>query len=1362
MMARLVIPLTVHWRSCLGIVLAMSSCAFSAELDELDPKAIVAVLQEAEKAGLTIADGAHCFEGEIAGALSKRHLRRTDGTWLIDLVEPAPLKTEAIQTLQALPLFAAGMPEFIRNNQTSQVWRYALIHAARSIQFGDRQLGHELPRMHRESIAFGKLIGYPRIARPEDTLMALRVACCEFIATHKTDAPLEDLISQEWRGQVQSVGAAWHASQTHTTSPVGNLRDLPDSDLILAVGDRSFVQPTTSQEIATRGEVALDELERRWRIDPALLAGRNPQAPWDDREQAAIATALQAWWTSASTQDWSQRLTALATHLSIGQMVTILEISASWDRNTHKSEVSGAAAWSTFSKQMALVLADKLTTGPGDLTAKQFRLLISWFPDHPNLNATLDKLSAPKGTDLSWSLAARHDQRGHPENLDALVEETLQQGPGNDAKAAVWIWATHPTPYRWQRLRDLQAGPETDPSALAIQAAAGYGSSFTPMMQVGLPGNNSPMALGLALLALHDERPLPIALMPSMAQAFQQYPSQPPNEFIPSKSILKSYRLADLALIHVRLNMFNLLSGDFCRPFLGDYSPSWHTAAPLTPATKTDDRNEYRASLITYLTPLVVHELQQAGLAVPDSFTGVKQDNQLSSVVPDVSTQGTLTSAEAAAIDALHARCTACGLPDLAGADFFALRIPPIWIPGGLFPFESESPVLIQYADGKALFNGSTVLPEMPDRHRPHAFMPELKSFNQRLTLMPLPVNAGDPLFQSCAPETAERLRAVGRLDTFSMHPRWAILAALSARWHGADTTGCAVISAAILQASVGNGSPLVLLPTNGLYVSAPRELLIPPIMVSIEREVRLALGRWCVELAATSPDESIRAAGLAAIATLADPRDQTALEAEIHSRTKPQSQIRLPHPGDSTAAVYNHVPVVFNDDRKTYWPGLDVSSTQSLSDDDLIKRLSDDSAVAWRQGNQTRCASDVVLGILAQRWDIDPRWAVIDDRDVRALLPSLPESRRCDDRLWQAVPWTPKLRTAVTSALTVWWQSAHTRSLSIDQRLAPLWQRLPAADWCDYEERRELTTVGAIAVAAMVRQMPTMEPSTRVELLRRCSPVLVTLKSHPSLMAAFQAVEDTPWGRELTALRRFIHHDEGAWDTLMHQALTGKIAPSLATATTTEPLLNLGFYLSRPSPQRFKELKVTLARSPDDPVMQTVLCRVGSIMWPLFGTFDVQRREELIPDEARCNFAFALALHALNDVRPLSTTAIAALPHFRLQSAFDYNPYFTSNDLWPIERNPRVCDWVMTFLICSERAPFDKQLINKILGGDDARPFFEQADRFVRLAQERRDRIIDHLKKSLSEELAHTPSMKELMPLLQTGGGNDESAISR
>lgn len=218
----------------------------------------------------------------------------------------------------------------------------------------------------------------------------------------------------------------------------------------------------------TLGDNALRALHAVMRIDPRLLAGRDPLKPWDDAERTATAEAIRAWWTGVAGKPLAEALVADLEHLPLNAAITVISKRKPAER-------------APLLDRLAATLPATPTT---DTSSQSIARLLALAGNQAGIAA---KVTAwPIAGALRPLLAVWHNSQGRPAELDKLLDELGAAGNQDDQAASrLGVALKHalskPSPERLQRSLALAAGPLTDRRTWAILGAvSGQGHAFDP------------------------------------------------------------------------------------------------------------------------------------------------------------------------------------------------------------------------------------------------------------------------------------------------------------------------------------------------------------------------------------------------------------------------------------------------------------------------------------------------------------------------------------------------------------------------------------------------------------------------------------------------------------------------------------------------------------------------------------------------------------------------------------------------------------------------------------------------------------------------------------------------------------------
>jgi hypothetical protein len=597
---------------------------------------ITGVMTQAEALGMPSMSGAILYHGTLTALRGPStydstdpmrliQAKLSDGSWLIDLWDHAPAKEVDKGEIAALkPITPAGLAEpDLADSPGTAIWQNDVVRLARLIQAGSAAAPQVLvaamhARTNGSSWYDNAVSPYPRepVGRtPEDLV---RSACRWWFLDHLRldphnahwgEAAIAIAPARCRAGTVSSV-ARLPAAQAFTKevpeqasesvrlahwiptelcdfdSPV--IRAISDDRLIALTGDTTTARLSRT-EAGTVGDRVLGILGERWGVDPALCAGRDRNAPWDDAERAALSRALTAWWTATAGQPVVDRVVGAVSGMPMTEMPPVLGQRhvqrQMWHwYNQNRDQVGGTADGvpapgaedeDAFIHALGMAMAVRLASPspspsiePTDIYA-----LMAWFHDVPAFSACME--AYPRTGRLSVLMAAWDDAHGKPAGVDALVETWLQhpledepflkdreQRSGyeiDDARIhppwstpVVW-WVANGSPSRWKRLKSILAGDLTAAATARLLAGCGQAGQVADL-SAQTPAN---LSFALVCAALADQRPMTAELRARAVQMDQRRMRDLPSDArgdAPAEALQHAppagdLRVCDLALI---------------------------------------------------------------------------------------------------------------------------------------------------------------------------------------------------------------------------------------------------------------------------------------------------------------------------------------------------------------------------------------------------------------------------------------------------------------------------------------------------------------------------------------------------------------------------------------------------------------------------------------------------------------------------------------------------------------------------------------------------------------------------------------------------------------------------------------------
>jgi hypothetical protein len=1262
--------------------------------DDADLKAMTRrVFVEAEALGLPSLEGATLYEGLLTPAGQEKndrlaarsfrhvHAKRPDGTWLLDLL--VATKTEDLDPaeLSALRPFIPGSPE----PEPPPGERYAAkpdtLGQARRIAVGVPEASaHFLPEDRwRHGFAY-----YPRQDRPRDPELALRLACRDYFLSHQAPAAALAIVPPAWRAAVRRR-SEHHAPPDPLPAgapglvagyqfPTGYHEAGVDEPLLPEVDDSTLVSLAADRTPAlaggTVGEIALYLLGERWGFDPALLAGRDPEGPWDDAEQDAVAHGLAAWWQRTAGMTLAQRWMAVLSTLPYEQAFAAIgrrESGMSDRRSTahdrlHNPSWKGASSLvippfdyqDLLDELTSLTLAryERRATPPDDLTEERVLTLLTQVDGsrgfsgdtpaevHGTLMKRANELEArfmplvaswPRQGAAAVPLAMWDDEHGHPEVLDALVAARLAI-PGislQERRRTLQLWVRRCTAPRWPRLKEMLSHPSTDPDcqALIMLVADPYGER--------LPYSGTNGEDLMAWFLLQDQRPLPAAVLPTLL------PHTPDSPLAMALTV----RLARY------LNPYN-----YPRPSAADLAAVQAIRRPsATPAVSA----EANTALIRTYAVRAASLFSELKIELPPDISSAT--TTVATAVAPSGPHG-LTPEEATAITAALAQARSFGFPDLTGAKVIV----------GLLPSTDGEwyGAHIRLASGSWLADGIHPVEHVDSGQLPNWVLPleNEMSWQRRLP-------------------AADRARLgqpnLGQLENVSDD---VVLPALAWWQSGEDKDGHSLIAAVMREAvrrhDVADAWNII--PGRG---GEERGALValPPIPDGVRR----SLARWFREQLVWPHDAAAATHAVTAITALLAPGDQSAWEPIIALlRARLDLPASAPTGADLAARLQSWKDSVA--DQHGHWPDpapvpairADTAALMALLDDARPTRRVEAFALPHTLG-------DMALEALCELWHVDWRWLVVDDPLVAAILPpsdhlAEPDLRTDlgDEWVWSQTAWTPERRAAITAALARWWKAHGTAG---ESPTISAFRTLPFAMWAETLDSLPATEMADVrlgdVLAARLQTIAPLDPDGRMQhdAILGLLAAAIRFPAHPGLTAALAAWPAAPWLAGVAAIRSEYAGDAASFDRWLSAGFAHSLPPRHIDFDHLDatPWGCIGLWAHHPTAHRLESLRTMLKGSVDDPRMIYVLLHVGSTLWSWSldlrhdGHSDFRsRRAQAIP----C----ALALDCLRDQRLLGAATRAQLVQWS-----------ETQDLADLARkvpaDARVCDWVAARLLSED-----------------------------------------------------------------------------
>jgi hypothetical protein len=1286
---------------------------------------VTAVLAEAQGLGLPKLDGATLYEGALTlgdeseiqrrAARSLRHVQAKlpDGSWLVDLVESRPENVLDANELAALKPFVPGSPA----PALASTVRYAgvepdILAQARRIAVGVPEAMEGFPPIPERDwdAAF-----YPRQDRSRDPAVAVRLACRSWFLSHGQIEPAVAIVPEVWRADTRRRAQHPVAAQPLPSGALGTVASyrfpttgrapIVDESLLPGMDDDALVAMTDDRTVAvtgcTAGEIALYALGERWGLDPALMAGRDPVAPWDDAEQTAVATGLAAWWKRTVGDDLPTRwLEVLGTlpyeraQAALLHRASVLEVRRYnvTDRlrnHTWQGDVPPVAppddGPELLYRLAALTLTrwDERGITPGDPSPTGLQNLMRILDPDAVSSATgqiaearMGQVSAlrqrfatlaakwPRSGPLAEALLVWDDQQGHPDGLNALVAARLA-APGltfADRVAALRHWVRRINAERWGRLDGVLVRDPADPDwqALAALAQVPYGHDY--------PYQSDDSSQLILWRLLNDPRPLPAnvdaqVLLPAPGGRIADAVAGRLAARLASEDTMFWAPLdvdpADAALIRAagRPGIVSTTGT------AGSGTAAIATSFPSSAASATSAAAA--TALSRAYAPLATYILRSHHLPLPHDL---ETDSTTAAPAPIVvavpAAPPGLTPEEESDVRKALGEAQALGFPDLTGAQTLLGDFPG----GG---HEGWWGIQIRLADGSWLAQEVHAVASADPGAKPDWV---------------LPLTDGGGLMQTQQLPATVRARVgnsnLGRLEDASGD---AVLPALAWWLSGVDAQGKGVVAAVLREAALRRD----LYDIWSIGVGRGGSERGPVATVStIGDGVRRSLARWFRAQLVWDADGAKADRTVAAIWKVlpaADAQDwrplverlRARLDLPMHASPKAGLDVRLQSWLDANADAHGH----WRDE-------AEVPATRAATAE-LVALLSDDRATRWvdRFYALPHPLGDAALEALGRIWGVDWRWIVASDPTVAALLP--PPTRdqppvfpgMGDEWLWVQSAWTPERRAAVVTALQAWWRNHGAAGAS---PLAAIFQGLPVNQWAEVLTQLAPADTGdqlGDAIAQRLRALPPPDPEQAMGMYTVQAILVAGMRfpTHAGISAALAAWPPSPWLTGVAAIRAECAGDSAAFDRWIQAGLARGGPPKDQPGEESGALMAtvwgaIGLWAHDPSAERLAALRQLLARDPSDATMTWLLLQVGSSDW--LNGLDAHRRigsdtAGAIAQAIPC----ALAVDGLKDRRPLDEKARA-----RLRSRMLWVEIARVLDKLP--NDARVCDWVAARLM--------------------------------------------------------------------------------
>jgi hypothetical protein len=1293
----------------------------------VDADTVTAILHQAEAMGMPTLAGATYFSGPFRissggqGVIrsSGLHARLADGTWLLDLIESVVGSAVDPATVAAMtivdPHAPIAPPSRIQAHSYLLGLNLALIDARR-IEAGCPGAGAILAHCYAPAATLAALAAEPALGQRQHAALVangVRQLCMEwFLKRYRADG-----WNQHWAeaaagiappGQARAIlGRAERMHRAAIEPVAGDERiaplrswslarsgeeppreeDIADDVLIALAGD---LRPLGAQGEAV-GDYALRLLALRLGLDLRACFGHDPQSSWDDEERAAFARDIARWWQPGAGIPLGERVAAAAATMTATVLITGLLENEPWSGRMTKEEAVPPA--------LAKVAARLLAVPPDDLPVAQLPGFLLRCAGEPAVAAAVagwPRSGALRVLLADWEdLGGRHqalDELARAWAADPLADAVVQRAsdallppfadagsePGEEPSVAVqalastalagplrW-WLMRPTPERWRQLRQWCAGDLDRGESERVVAACGLQCTLILDESTWNDERTAlPLALPLAWLALHDQRPLSGALRERMERlrtamsrelarlvanedvVGEDHPPAPPPAL--SRAPLPAdLRVGDLAALQLRIDRSWVVGDDH----LGDALRAFDPCSPLA------DRNRLIAAACELIAAPICRMLEEHHLELPPGL-----EHQAGPA---------LEGDEAVACRAVLAEAQRLGFPDLIGSEVatqvaeknvnYAISGLHVRLADGSWLIDQCIPVAMDLIDGPV----TSARPVLGETQLEIELLPQLP------------------------PVLRNRLSDGADLGQLLDAQHDCGLAALSWWLNGADASGAVLLSTLTIHAVVGcdSAAPLRLEPWDtslrGWSYNGRRTPL------AVEQGLRQLCSGWFRARLARASDPVEAARWAAAAVDILAPRDRPAIASLI---ARLQALAGLPRQGMETAPLAARLQA---------WDGDQVDGTTGAYREvaavpcrrsetaELIALLDDDRPCRWWQGQWIpRRLGDNALRALCELWRFDWRELVVADATVAAQLgPPSAATDRTPWVDWRSRLWSDELRSAVVAALGRWW-AAHGG----EGPHAPFAAHLAAVPLSFWPRELEGALPGELdqqvgdALAGRITPAAISEgsgPFTGATAWTAFANAAVLFTSHAGISARLQALPPSHQLSALTAERQMAAGDATAFDALMTAALRdpdaslpGRYEEDFATA----PLNNLGMWVYRPSPARLALLREALARPLTVPGTAMLIAHLGSGAFPLLG-------ESTFPNAWSRNpgalaMAALLAADGLTDHRVLTDTELAKL-------ALALSNEFLAGELKGCP-GVRVCDWVANRLLDrrSERSAF-------------------------------------------------------------------------
>jgi hypothetical protein len=1062
------------------------------------------------------------------------------------------------------------------------------------------------------------------------------------------------------------------------------LSELSDATLVSLAGDNS-----PALACVTVGEVALYILGQRWGFDPALLAGRDIHAPFNDIEQEAIAAGLATWWQQAeklpSPERWMIALKNAPVHevlLALNHRDRIFNSRSVLipDRLSHRTwrgdrppKLMTEKYWILTADYFDLLLTrwDKTTVVPREINVETWDKLLVYMQTVrfvPNKKADEEILSRrekfperlddsirlwPRSGPLREQLLLWDDERGRHAELDACVKAALSQTNLTKAEAEkyLWWWVKNGTTERWHAIAPLLELDVHNPQWQALVALAtenkydiGWSStSLQPLMVWRL---------------LQDERPVPAGVLSGQRTTQMEVAKVLKREF-------------DISKQHMKLD---------------DYLFDDNTGA-----------KEIEAIRVVFA--LSVKSLcEKLGLPVPENCLALAGEAEARSLHHGIQVSATtvtktspnLTTEEAKEIRAVLAEAVRLGFPDLSKAKAVS----------GEFPQGNNNwwGVHICLADGSWL--AESVHP-----------IPAFKLTEEPIWLQPIP---GTTLQSYQQLPAAARGRISGELAAGPLGEIHgdSVLPALIWWLSGVDSAGSCVVAAvfneAVLRHDVAD--------TWGIGRSGNDRGNIETVS-TIPDGVRRSAARWFRHQAVWAQNSAEVEKYITAAQHILPTTDLPTWEPILSAL---RARITIPPTAAPDADLIARLQSWKSTakDAKGKWIRDSKVPAKRSDTDALVALLDDNRPTRWVSDYALpRPLGDVALEALSELWHCDWRWLVVNDPAVAAILPPRKEKNkidRGDEWLWASTAWTAERRAIIMPAIKTWWKNRSPPTLS---PLHAIFRTLPFPNWQDVlrylpakdSGQTELGDIFAERLRAITP--PDINNWMDLNIISDIMHIAVRQPQHAGIKAVLNSWTPTPWLEAVAALQAEFSGDSATFDRWMQNGLEQQPAIARDDNPTT-PWKLVGIWVHRPTPQRLAALRKIIHDDINDPRFPWMASQLGKYLW--LGNWTIfPGLWKDVTRQAAQGIPCALAQDGLNDQRVITPTLRQAL----LNWIDGYEEHQIAKQL---PHNARICDWTATILL-NDGGVLDGKRGNMISQED-----------FLRLNQTKRDDVIAELKEKL------------------------------